>query len=470
MSNRALFLDLEDVTRMERVTRILHQPVKCADNPVIKGENPWEAFASIYGTVIFDERMGKFRIWYLTGPSLDGFISVRGKRALGNITLAGYAESDDGVHWTKPVLNQLDFEGSKANNLIDIGRTNCEGIAVLLDENDKDPDRRYKSFYWEHGGTDTFVTHTDGRMLWGEGEGDGMWVSFSPDGIHWTNCEENPVIAMGSDSTQSLVWDSRSERYVVFGRMGAGGRKTARAESMDCVHFTEPELVFACDEVDEEGTQFYGTPLDLYEGMYVGFPWIYREGVDGTIDTSLAVSRDGIHWKRCLDRQTFLSLDPDNPQEDGMVRITQRIIRRGDTLYLYYGGVQGPHTGKKYETVERTVGAAIGLATIRRDGFISMDANEEGGFFVTKPFLKPNGELYVNVNAGSGSLTASITDDRGRVIDGFASSSVSEDTCLRRLSFAKSAGSLDGREIRLRFDLRSASLYSYWFDETDGQG
>ena len=83
-----------------------------------------------------------------------------------------------------------------------------------------------------------------------------MWMSFSPDGIHWDNCAENPVIPLGSDTTQSLVWDETIESYVAFGRMGANGRRVARASSRDAVHFDEPTMVFDADQWDEEGTQF----------------------------------------------------------------------------------------------------------------------------------------------------------------------------------------------------------------------
>ena len=241
------------------------------DNPILQGENAWERLASLYGTVMYDEREKLFKMWYLTGPNCDGFVQVRQRRALGNVTLLAYAVSRDGVHWVKPQLDQVDFEGSTANNLIDIGRSNCEGVAVLYDEHDEDESRRYKAFYWEHGGLDVFVEH-DGRTIWGQGDGDGMWVSFSPDGIQWRDGGHNPVIALGSDTTQSLVWDERLRQDVAFGRMGAGGRKVARATSDDGVHFSEPELVFAPDEIDEESTQFYGMPLQIYEGIYIGMP------------------------------------------------------------------------------------------------------------------------------------------------------------------------------------------------------
>ena len=38
--------------------------------------------------------------------------------------------------------------------------------------------RRYKAFYWEHGGIDTFM-EWKGKTMWGEGEGDGQRMSFS---------------------------------------------------------------------------------------------------------------------------------------------------------------------------------------------------------------------------------------------------------------------------------------------------
>ena len=53
----------------------------------------------------------------------------------------------------------------------------------------------------------------------------------------------------------------------------------ARAESADCINFSQPKLVFECDEIDEEGTQFYGMPINLYEGLYLGMTWIYPKGL-----------------------------------------------------------------------------------------------------------------------------------------------------------------------------------------------
>ena len=120
MANRYLFLDLEDVTRIDRLTRKLHQAERHPANPVLRGESPWERSVSLYGTVLDDPETGRLRMWYLTGPSkeksTEDMVMVRGRKCLGNITLLGYAESEDGIEWEKPVLGQLDFEGSKENN------------------------------------------------------------------------------------------------------------------------------------------------------------------------------------------------------------------------------------------------------------------------------------------------------------------------------------------------------------------
>ncbi len=462
MEHRYLFLDLHHITRIEGLYRRMHQPQRHPENPILRGENPWESVASLYGTALYDPQDSLFKMWYLTGPYVDGMVEVRQRQALGNITLLAYATSTDGVHWEKPILNQVDFEGSTANNLIDVGRTNCEGMAVLYDENETDPARRYKGFYWEHGGIDTFIQH-EGRTIWGHGEGDGMWMSFSPDGVHWTNYENNPVISLGSDTTQSLVWDPKIQKYVVFGRFGAGGRRTARAESSDGIHFSEPKLVLECDEIDEGGTQIYGMPINIYEGIYIGMIWIYREGVDGTIDTSLATSRDGINWERVLDRQTFLTLGQKGSWEDGMVRISQNFITYNDQLYFYYGGVNGPHTGRKFKQVERKHKSMLGLATLRRDGFVSLDAAETEGYMLTKPLTLDGKDLYLNVDSGQGYVVIAVTDDIGTPLENYTSGRITGDELETAVNFSRPLDAIKGREVRLQFQLKDASLYSYWF-------
>ena len=112
-----------------------------------------------YGTVLFDE--GKYRMWYYalgTGETESGF-------TVGPVC---YAESDDGIHWVKPNLGQVEYKGSRDNNALDLPGERMYGGHVLKDEEEPDPERRYKMIYNLHNGK-TWVFRS----------------ATSPDGIHW---------------------------------------------------------------------------------------------------------------------------------------------------------------------------------------------------------------------------------------------------------------------------------------------
>lgn len=471
---RHLFIDDGELTRVERLYRRVHQPRKHPANPVLDADTRWESLISVYGTTLYDEERGEFRRWYLTSPgSNEDRVSVgpaggSARTIPGNVTLLGYATSTDGVHWRKPDLGQLAIDGDSHNNLLRIGRLNCEGASIIEDPADPDPDRRFKAFYWEHGGEGTLTKLPGGRVLFGTGEGDGMWISHSPDGVRWTDYDVNPAIGLGSDTDQTVLRDPALDRYVAFGRFGAGGRKMARSESEDFVHWSEPRLVFECDAGDEPETQFYGVPIDLYEGLYLGMPWIYREGVDGTIDTQLAVSRDGIRWQRVGARETFLPLGAPGSPEDGMARVGKRFIVRGDHVYLFYGAVQGPHGGRKFSGAG-TRARGLCLALLRRDGFVSMSADGDGGRLLTRPVtVAADGgadALRLNLNAARGRAVVALCDDDAAPIDGFeASRPVSGDHTDTAVTWpGRRVGELAGRRVRLRVDLHDADLFSFWF-------
>jgi len=115
----------------------------------------------------------------------------------------------------------------------------------------------------------------------------------------------------------------------------------------------------------------------------------------------LALSRDGVAWKRY--RQPFLPLGPDGAWDSGAASFNPALIPHGRTLRLYYLGGNTWHGDK-----ERTRG--IGLATLRRDGFLALSAGEREGVVVTKP-IAPN--WGGGVLAGRGRLRVNVKADRG---------------------------------------------------------
>lgn len=471
---RQLFLDGYGIESAIGLKRVVHPPLRYAGNPVLQGEHPWEkGSVSVYGTMLYDAEKKRFRLWYLCSPEPPAsgrkWVEVGGFRRVSNVTLLAYAESPDAIHWTKPELGQLSFEGSTKNNLIAIGIDNPEGVGVLHDLHDADPSRRYKAFFWDRRvappndetGVDELLAKVPAEPpgLSDAQRAGGMWVAFSPDGLQWTT--HGPVLPQYSDTTHTLLFDPHRRKYLGLGRMGFG-RTVALTESDDGLHWSEPTRVLACDSKDGPGGQIYGMPTDRYEGLYVGMFWMYREEVDAKIDTQLAVSRDGRRWRRVADRQTFLANGPEGSRDDGMSRAGRGINVVGDTIYLHYSMVNGPHRSPKFPTVTRNHPSAIGLATLRRDGFVSLDAGAETGTLVTRPFLLPPGALHLNVDATSGEAKVEILDANGEPMA--TTSSISGDHRNIRISELKNRPATMQSPARLAITLRHAKLYSYWFE------
>jgi hypothetical protein len=132
------------------------------DNPMA----PDQVATSFYGTVLHEN--GKFRMWYYALRLKEPGDAIRSDPA--NL-LQGpvcYAESSDGIQWTKPSLGQVEIRGSKDNNAILLPDDLIEGVHLIKDEEDPDPQRRYKMVYNPNNGK-TWVIRT----------------ATSPDGIHW---------------------------------------------------------------------------------------------------------------------------------------------------------------------------------------------------------------------------------------------------------------------------------------------
>ena len=157
-TDRQLFVDDFWITEAIDVTRPLHEPVR--REVVISAEHPWERGGVSY-MVTFREG-DRFRAWY----RCDQEMPIRGER----LPLIAYAESTDGVHWEKPRLGLIEFQGSKDNNLVWTGPGN--NMSPFLDLNPDAPDEeRYKA-----------IVRT-GDIL----------ALVSPDGLRWRLMQDEPI-------------------------------------------------------------------------------------------------------------------------------------------------------------------------------------------------------------------------------------------------------------------------------------
>ena len=117
-------------------------------NPVIVQDKPWDGQLGAYPSVLFDEQMGKYRMWY-DCFSLTNYYA----RHLGPAYYIGYAESDDAFNWTKPLLQGFPFGRYPRTNIVTAGRkgTRAAGAQVQLNPDQSDPARRFIMVYIHWG-------------------------------------------------------------------------------------------------------------------------------------------------------------------------------------------------------------------------------------------------------------------------------------------------------------------------------
>ena len=126
-SEKQLFIDDALIAEAENVTLTMNPPRKTGERCIV-ADKPWESHrVCAYNTVIED---GVYKMWY-------DAIAQDGSRWL------CYATSTDGVHWEKPDLGLVEFDGSKANNIVfPPERRGHEPGCVFIDTNPDCPTGR----------------------------------------------------------------------------------------------------------------------------------------------------------------------------------------------------------------------------------------------------------------------------------------------------------------------------------------
>jgi hypothetical protein len=154
---------------------VLGKVTKHPVGAMIKEERDYEMrFDNMQPNVWHDPKYkgGKWRAWYsaftscskpkTTIPYCNNAPQTCGSRSNGSKASRGsgllYAESDDGITWTKPNLGMTEWKGSKDNNLIELSGMTTQ---IYLDEDTTDPSQRYKIATGSNGGG-AITTSVDG--------------------------------------------------------------------------------------------------------------------------------------------------------------------------------------------------------------------------------------------------------------------------------------------------------------------
>jgi hypothetical protein len=462
---RQLFVD-DFLIEETSMTRRFHLPQYHPESPVLRPDKPWEATGHgksqgpmampFSGGAWYDPADNLYKIWYMAD--------------YGNRDLC-YATSKDGIHWEKPSLDVV--EGTN------VVFPKAEGASVVwLDLEETNPERRFK-----------FVLSRLDREAIPEGmKWDGslcsMRVHFSRDGIHWS--EEQAKTGPCGDRNSAFYNPFRKQWVFSIRHYSAGVPGIAYAvrsrrywESPDLITNVlwkpeEPPMWIAADNKDANrppatlAAELYNLDAVAYESVMLGFFSIQRAVADMAIfrpkinEVCIGFSRDGFHWYR-PDRRSFLpvSEEPAAWNWGNVQSVGGGCMVVGDELRFYASGRRGdaPHF--------QDANGSTGLATLRRDGFASMDAGADTATLTTRPLRFSGKRLFVNLDAKEGELRAEVLDSEGKVIEPFAASACEPlklDATARELRWqgAEDLSSLAGMPVRFRFHLRQGNLYAFW--------
>ncbi|MFN7919853.1 MAG: malectin domain-containing carbohydrate-binding protein [Bryobacteraceae bacterium] len=394
-NGRQLFVD-DFLIESTTLGRTRYMPRMHPGNPILAPAANQTIAIPYSDGVWFDPADSKFKLFYFGPSAYQVYLT----------------ESTDGKTFSLgvPVFN------------IGSGR---DAATVLLDLKETNPARRWKAFayYPVNGGT-------------------ALLVYFSPDGRNWT--QQN--FTAPSDSDRTTVWfdpfrnvfvDSNRYRTLLpaaGGRPGYNARARTYAESTDLLtwrnggadidqrFWTGPDYRDPLFYADRASTypELYNLDAAPYESLLVGLFSFYHPGPDNVtfnagpdlLEIEEGFSRDGFQWWR-----------PNRAHGEGRAFIASAnytgpwngyntqsagggFLVVGDELWFYFSGREG-HKGNDGRM-------STGLATLRRDGFVSLDAGAQEGSLTTRKVRFTGRYLFVNVDNPGGVLRrrSSMTRER----------------------------------------------------------
>ena len=123
-------IDEEKTTAERRV----HEPVR--RGTVITFDKPWEGDGCNYFCVVHDDEKGVYRLYYNAWEML----SADKKTHTTQCVKVCCIESRDGLHWERPSLGKVEFDGSRSNNILIMPETypgleKIDNFFVTVDKN-----------------------------------------------------------------------------------------------------------------------------------------------------------------------------------------------------------------------------------------------------------------------------------------------------------------------------------------------
>ena len=432
--------------------------------------NPVSLDFGFMTSVLWNEDAEKFQMWYMAWRHAG----------------TGYAESTDGIHWTKPSIG-VGVTDEEPGNII----KRAQSFSCAIDP----------TVPWGHpeklkAGLDSNLDDVCQAAL-----------AYSADGIHWNDYNNGaPVTGRAADFDNQILWDPIKGKYRLMTRtdMGAiGGPKEYRAfrimyhRTNDLMNDptnweTVADRIVVDDppgELTPDGVprlQFHWVTCWIYEGIYFNLISLYTDNslgmdspeCDEVIDFYIGTGRDGVNFDRgwIFERKPFIPRGGAGDFDLDRVLQASEILTVGDEHWIYYTGRNEHRTPGVCENWQSN---QIGLAKLPLDRFVCLEVGDEWGQVTTKPFTLDGDTLEVNIDASEGGFLVEILDaDNQPYVDSEKKLEFDWDNNriyrnvdgLRlqpRWRGDRNLESLIGKVVRLRFHLRNAKLYAFQIKSED---
>ena len=466
-SHRELFVDNHVIEKISGDARLALQQPEPQKVALVTGK-PWEGNTCAYYTVFADTNAAGENIlrMYYRGSNYN-----HDTRSQTHRQVTCYAESQDGIHWTKPNLGLYEFEGSKENNIVWDG-AGTGSFTPFKDTNPACPaTARYKALG---------QVHRTGKPYYAA-QGEMTVFSYkSPDGIHWT-ISDGPLITKGDfDSQNTAFWDPHAGLYREFhrirfyrnpaGELILGGlrarpgfRSIMTGTSKDFLNWTswtDPALLEFDDDIGPQ--HLYTSAVMSYPRapqILIGFPTRLLPAQGDRVEPILMSSRDGRKFKRW----PGAVISEDAPRD-----------RKGNrSNYMAWGLIPTPGNDREYSVYASEdylygPDSRLRRFTFRVDGFVALRGGAQGGQLTTRPLMVAGGRLEINYRARPGGyVRIEIQDAEGQPLTHFSAADcdpLQGDEIAKLVTWNTDGnGPFSARPVRVRFEVKDADLFSFRF-------
>lgn len=413
---------------------------KHPQNPVLRSGppgSPDHGHAILYGTVL---KQGEtFRMWYLGMHETEN----KNGQPPGWWRPMCYAESKDGVTWTKPNLGLVEFNGSKDNNICliqgdphSMTRVN-DFLSVLHDPQEPDPQKRYKCAYIAHM---PFAEVKGGRSKIGPNEG--RWGAFvtatSADGLSWQCVGDRPVNAGGERFEVSSLYRF-GDFYYATGQLispwswradGSDvGRDMLAYRSPDFLTWSKAKARSFIRPGQAANPPVKGQQMHMGAGLWnrgnvmVGLHGMWQDAeqpppkgaswnLGVTAELGLLISNDGVHYREPVAGHRIIPRGAEGEWDSIALLQGHAFVNEGEQTLIWYS---------HWDTGGKLANMDIGLATLRRDGFghLSRKVVEEEGHFITSAIEMKTVALNVDGITADHPLTVQLLDHLDRPLSGY---------------------------------------------------